>query len=550
MAKPYEISALDVIGPNMIGPSSSHTAGALRISLLAAQMMSGEVKSAKFLLYGSFARTYQGHGTDRALVGGILGFKPDDPRIRESFEIAKERGITYSFEFDYDDDTVHPNTVDITLRSEHSFVTVRGESVGGGRAVIRRINGVEIEFTGLYNTIMIYHIDRPGVVARLTNVLADNQINIAFMRLYREQKGKRAYMIIETDETIPEPVSEQLNQLESVERALIIPTIDSASKLEVEEGNEREAELAERERDLADIDPDLLDFNSAKALVESCRILNLPISEVMIRREELLFNRSRRESLALMERAWSIMKQAVHDSIHNPRRSIGGLIGGESSMLERQRKEAEAAGREALSGNLISRASQYAMGVLEVNASMGLIVAAPTAGAAGIVPGTLIAIAEQKGFSDEEMIHALYTCAAIGMLIMAHGSVSGAEGGCQAETGSASAMAAAAVTQLLGGSPQDACGSASTCLQNVLGLVCDPIGGLVEAPCQRRNSLGTANAILAAEMSLAGLDNIVPLDEMIIVTRDVGSNLPSSLRETGLGGTAVAPSACAACGLC
>lgn len=550
MAKPYEISALDVIGPNMIGPSSSHTAGALRISLLATQMMSGEVKSAKFLLYGSFARTYQGHGTDRALVGGILGFKPDDPRIRESFEIAKERGISYSFEFDYDDDTVHPNTVDITLRSENSFVTVRGESVGGGRAIIRRINGVEIEFTGLYNTIMIYHLDRPGVVARLTNVLADNQINIAFMRLYREQKGKRAYMIIETDETIPTPVSEQLNRLESVERALIIPTIDSASKLELEQGSDHEAELAERERDLADIDPDLLDFQSAKDLIESCRTLNLPISEIMIRREELLFNRSRRESLSLMARAWSIMKQAVEDSVHNPRRSIGGLIGGESSMLERQRKEAEAAGREALSGNLISRASQYAMGVLEVNASMGLIVAAPTAGAAGIVPGTLIAIAEQRGFSDEEMIHALYSCAAIGMLIMAHGSVSGAEGGCQAETGSASAMAAAALTELLGGSPQDACGSASTCLQNVLGLVCDPIGGLVEAPCQRRNSLGTANAILAAEMSLAGLDNLVPLDEMIIVTRDVGSNLPASLRETGLGGTAVAPSACAACGLC
>lgn len=550
MAKPYEISALDVIGPNMIGPSSSHTAGALRISLLAAQMLSGAVTSVKFLLYGSFARTYQGHGTDRALVGGILGFKPDDPRIRESFEIAQERGIAYSFDFDYDDDTVHPNTVDITIRSEESFVTVRGESVGGGRAVIRRINGVEIEFTGLYNTLMIYHIDRPGVVARLTNVLADNQINIAFMRLYREQKGKRAYMILETDEEIPAHVSEQLNQLESVDRALIIPTIDSASKLQSTVGSDRTAELAEREADLAGINPDLLDFQSAKALVESCRELKLPISEIMIRREELLFNRTRKESLDLMARAWSIMKQAVYDSIHNPRRSIGGLIGGESGVLHKRRAEAEAAGQEALSGSLISRASSYAMGVLEVNASMGLIVAAPTAGAAGIVPGALIAFAEQRKLNDDQMIHALYTCAAIGMLIMAHGSVSGAEGGCQAETGSASAMASAALTELLGGSPQDSLGAASTCLQNVLGLVCDPIGGLVEAPCQRRNALGTANAILAAEMSLAGLDNLVPLDEMILVVRDVGSNLPASLRETGLGGTAQAPSACAACGLC
>lgn len=550
MAQTYEISALDVIGPNMIGPSSSHTAGALRIALLATQMMSEPVKSVRFLLYGSFARTYQGHGTDRALVGGILGFKPDDPRIRESFEIAQERGITYTFDFDYDDDTVHPNTVDITLRSEDSFVTVRGESVGGGRAIIRRINGVDIEFTGLYNTIMIYHIDRPGVVARLTNVLADNQINIAFMRLYREQKGKRAYMILETDEEIPSCVSEELGKLESVDRALIIPTIDKAANVSNNSNQDRESELAERARELAEFDASLLDFQSAVELVELCRKTTLSISELMIRREQHLFNRTRKESMDLMARAWSIMKQSVYDSIHNPRRSIGGLIGGESSQLHKQREEAEKRGEKALSGSLISRASSYAMGVLEVNASMGLIVAAPTAGAAGIVPGALIALAEQHQFTDEQMIHALYTCSAIGMLIMAHGSVSGAEGGCQAETGSASAMAAAAIVELMGGAPRCSVSASSTCLQNVLGLVCDPIGGLVEAPCQRRNSLGTANAILAAEISLAGLDNLVPFDEMIVVTREVGANLPPSLRETGLGGTAMAPSACAACGLC
>ncbi len=544
MAKPQDISALDVIGPNMIGPSSSHTAGALRISLLASQMMSGEIQSAKFRLYGSFARTYQGHGTDRALVGGVLGLRPDDERIRDSFDIAAERGIKVEFEFDYDDESVHPNTVDIILRSENTFVTVRGESVGGGRAIIRRINGVDIEFTGSYNTILIHHIDRPGVVARLTNVLSDHNINIAFMRLYREQKGKRAYMVIETDELIPPEVSGQLNRLESVERAIIIPTLDSASSATVG------SQAASQEDDIYDLDADKLNFQSGKQLLELVASEGLAISELMIRREQVLFNRSRSECLALMGRAWEIMKAAVHDSIHTPRQSIGGLIGGESARLHRLRTEAETNGREALSGSLISRASSYAMGVLEVNASMGLIVAAPTAGAAGIVPGTLIALAELQGFSDDDMIIALYNAAAIGMLIMAHGSVSGAEGGCQAETGSASAMAASAVTELLGGSARASLSSASTCLQNVLGLVCDPVGGLVEAPCQRRNSLGAANAILAAEMSLAGLDNIVPLDEMIIVTKTVGNSMPSSLRETGLGGTAMAPSACAACGLC
>lgn len=544
MGKAHEISALDVIGPNMIGPSSSHTAGALRIALLAGQMLNGEIRSAKFRLYGSFARTYQGHGTDRALVGGVLGLRPDDARIRDSFDLAKERGLGVEFEFDYDDDTVHPNTVDITLRGEDGFVTVRGESIGGGRAIIRRINGVDVEFTGSYNTILIYHIDRPGVVARLTSVLSDNNINIAFMRLYREQKGKRAYMIIETDETLPNEVSVELNRLESVDRAIIIPTLDSAGSAH------NGKSTADRSQDSYELDPDALNIQSAKQLLALVEETRLSISELMIRREQALFDRSRAECLDLMGRAWSIMKAAVHDSIHSPRRSIGGLIGGESQSLHKKREEAEAAGGEALSGHLISRAASYAMGVLEVNASMGLIVAAPTAGAAGIVPGTLIALAELRDFSDDQMIDALYCAAAVGMLIMANGSVSGAEGGCQAETGSAAAMASAAVTQLLGGSARAALSSSSTCLQNVLGLVCDPIGGLVEAPCQRRNALGSANSILAAEMSLAGLDNIVPLDEMILVTKQVGSDMPGTLRETGLGGTAIAPSACAACGLC
>lgn len=546
MAMPHEISALDVIGPNMIGPSSSHTAGALRISLLASQMMAGQIESAKFRLYGSFARTYQGHGTDRALVGGVLGLRPDDARIRDSFDIARERGISIEFEFDYDDETVHPNTVDLILRNASTFVTVRGESVGGGRAVIRRINGVDIEFTGSYNTIMIHHIDRPGVVARLTNVLSDHNINIAFMRLYREQKGKRAYMIIETDEMLPEEVSVQLNRLESVERAIIIPAVDSATAL----GNQQFDLMEEETAEGYQLDEDRLNFQSAKELIDTVEFSGLSISELMIRREQFLFNRSRGECLALMGRAWEIMKAAVHDSIHSPRKSIGGLIGGETARLHQLRAKAEADGKEALSGNLISRAASYGMGVLEVNASMGLIVAAPTAGAAGIVPGCLIALAELHGYTDDMMVAALYNAAAIGMLIMAHGSVSGAEGGCQAETGSASAMAASAITELLGGSARASVSSASTCLQNVLGLVCDPIGGLVEAPCQRRNALGTANAVLAAEMSLAGLDNIVPLDEMIIVTKNVGRDMPTTLRETGLGGTATAASACAACGLC
>jgi L-serine dehydratase len=190
----------------------------------------------------------------------------------------------------------------------------------------------------------------------------------------------------------------------------------------------------------------------------------------------------------------------------------------------------------------------YAMATLEVNASMGLIVAAPTAGSAGIVPGILLALQEVYDFSDEQLLEGLFHAGAIGYLAMRNATVAGAVGGCQAEVGVASAMAASAMVELMGGTPQMCVAAASTVLQNMLGLVCDPVGGLVEYPCQSRNAAGVANAIVAAEIALAGIPQLIPLDEMMEAMYKVGKRLPPELRETALGGCATTPSACAACG--
>ena len=198
-------------------------------------------------------------------------------------------------------------------------------------------------------------------------------------------------------------------------------------------------------------------------------------------------------------------------------------------------------------GSLLGKAIMYAMAVLETNSSMGLIVAAPTAGSAGIVPGLMIAMQEEYGFTDEQMIRALYNAGAIGYLAMRNATVAGAVGGCQAEVGVASAMAASAAAELLGASPKSCLDAASTVLMNMLGLVCDPVGGLVEYPCQNRNAAGVANALIAAEMSLSGIVQRIPLDEMIDVMYSVGKRLPVELRETALGGCATAPSVCDAC---
>lgn len=217
------LSAFDIIGPRMIGPSSSHTAGALRIALLARKLIKGNVQSVEFRLYGSFARTYRGHGTDRALVAGVLGFLADDARVRDSLEHAAERGIGVTFTPDTETETAHPNTVDIIFTDDRGdSVTVRGVSTGGGAAELVAIDGVEIRITGEYSTIFTQQIDRPGVLAHIASVLSDNRINIAFLRLYREQKGERAYTIVETDEDVSPGVIEQLERHEFMLSAVLM----------------------------------------------------------------------------------------------------------------------------------------------------------------------------------------------------------------------------------------------------------------------------------------------------------------------------------------
>ena len=211
-----EIGTFDILGPNMIGPSSSHTAGALRIAFVAGRMVERAV-SVKFVLYGSFARTYHGHGTDRALVGGILGYHPDDERIRDSFEHAKEAGLAFSFEENFTDKEIYPNTVDIYVTDKDgSVVSLRGKSIGGGNAVITRLNGVDVELTGNYCTLVVEHVDKKGTLAFVTTVLSAYDLNIGSLRLYRESKGKRAYAIIEVDTNVSNQVVSALKGVESV----------------------------------------------------------------------------------------------------------------------------------------------------------------------------------------------------------------------------------------------------------------------------------------------------------------------------------------------
>lgn len=217
------ISVFDVMGPNMIGPSSSHTAGAARIGFLAQKMINGPLKKIEFTLYGSFARTYKGHGTDRALLGGIMGFATDDMRIRNSFEIADHNGLSFSFTTNEIETDVHPNTVDIHMINEkNQEMTVRGESLGGGKVRIVKINSVQVDFTGEYSAVIVTHQDKPGVVAYITKCLSDRNVNIAFMRLFRESKGEIAYTIVESDGHLPEDINDTIRLNQNIHEVMIV----------------------------------------------------------------------------------------------------------------------------------------------------------------------------------------------------------------------------------------------------------------------------------------------------------------------------------------
>lgn len=288
-----------------------------------------------------------------------------------------------------------------------------------------------------------------------------------------------------------------------------------------------------------------MDFKNAAELLSLCESQNCPVSEIMKRRECSQTETAPEALDERMSQVLRIMRNAAVGPVETPRRSMGGLIGGEARLVDMHRREGK-----SICGGLLSRAIAYAMAVLEVNSSMGLIVAAPTAGSSGVVPGVLLALQEENGLPDQSLLPALYNSSAIGYLAMRNATVSGAVGGCQAEVGVASAMAASAAVEMMGGTPRQCLDAASTALMNLLGLVCDPVGGLVEYPCQNRNAVGAANALTAAELALSGVRQLIPLDEMLAAMYNVGRRLSPDFRETAMGGCAVTPSGCAACGGC
>ena len=276
-------------------------------------------------------------------------------------------------------------------------------------------------------------------------------------------------------------------------------------------------------------------YNQMKDILRSMEISGLPFWEIILLQDMKDRQVRREESLREMERIWDAMLDAA-DSYTGDRVSVSGLVGGDGLKMKQYHQQ-----QGAMSGDYMGQAIAQALSMAEANACMRRIVAAPTAGSCGVLPAVLIPLYRQGTYSRQQILESLYVASGIGAIIASKASISGAAGGCQAEVGAASAMAAGALVHLRGGSGEQIAHAVAIALKNLLGLVCDPVAGLVEVPCVKRNVIGAVNAISVADMALAGITSRIPVDEVIVAMGEVGRRLPSEFRETALGGLAATP---------
>ena len=556
----------DIIGPIMVGPSSSHTAGALRIARMARRLLSAAPAHADITLYGSVAHTGTGHGTDKALVAGLLGLEADDLRIRDSFFLAKGAGLEFAFTRATDAQAEaagveHPNTVDMRIvDADGERIDVRGVSVGGGAAAIRRIDGVDVDISGKRTSVVVSQRDERGVLAHIARCLSDAAVNIATTRMYRTRRGAHAYTVMEVDGSVPARAKEEIEQDPRVMGVRVIPADgpeggmigdgaavdgrDDAAAAGGEQNGGAAGGMTDRQIEAAEERFARCDFTTGAELLALCGREGCSIAQAMAAREEALaaLDGADAGTDEYLARVLDVMRASTEKPLREPEQSIGGLIGGEAHD-----SAAACARPDAVIDGIAADAMVRAMAVLETNACMGRIVATPTAGSSGVLPGVLFALQNGKGFDDATLRAGVLTASAVGYLAARNATVSGAEGGCQAEVGTAAAMAAAAAVEMAGGTPAAALDAASNALCALMGLVCDPVGGLVEIPCQKRNGSAAAVALTCAQIALAGVPNLVPFDETVAAMDAVGRTLPATLRETALGGIAAAPAACAWC---
>jgi L-serine dehydratase len=482
----------DVIGPVMRGPSSSHCAAALRIGRLARDLMEGEISEVlvEFDRAGSLPTTHESQGSDMGLFGGLLGWEADDERLPESAKALAEAGIKLRIET-VDVGDPHPNTYRLTLknsRETHSLIAI---STGGGMMEVLSIDGVELHMDGGYHETLIWASKGTAAHFEADDVIVHDLGDTQLIQIKSDR-------FVRSDESL------------ATKRLSPVLPVPSRKNL-------------------------CVSFTSCSDMLKHDGAQNTPLWQLAIEYERARGSFAEREVIDKMIAIVRILRKSI----------ASGIAGTsyEDRVLHHQSgrfAEMMNAGR-LLDGGALNRIILYVTALMEVKSSMGVIVAAPTAGACAALPGAVIAMAESMGKDEEEMAKAMLAAGLIGVFIATRWTFAAEVGGCQAEGGAAACMAAAALVTLAGGTRDQAIAAASMAFQSMLGLICDPIANRVEAPCLGKNVMAASNALSCANMALAGYDPLIPLDEVIDAAKNVSATMPREHRCTSLGGLAITP---------
>lgn len=495
----------DVIGPVMRGPSSSHSAASVRIGRLVHDLCGGtpEVVQLDYDTQGSLATTHQSQGTDMGLYGGLLGWEADDERLAHSPTVIRQGGTKINVRKPNLGDA-HPNTYRIHVRRGEAVHNLIALSTGGGMIEVISIDGFAVSVFGDYSTTLVFtDTDGSEIVDHLADV---DGIDVAAV------SGDGPALVVISSQKPLRLVAGDLPGATAVHHLRAVLPVGSYKGM-------------------------VLPFNHASEMTSVDELATRPLSDWAIQYECARGDITEREVLAQARKILSIMRRSLETGLAGTQYE-DRILGWQSGRFV----EMQNSGR-LLDGGLLNDMIAYVTAIMEAKSAMEVIVAAPTAGSCATFPGALLATLDSVEPSEEAAERALLTGGLIGVFVANRSSFAAEVGGCQAETGAGAAMAAAALVELARGSAAQSLSAASQSLQNVLGLICDPVGNRVEAPCLGRNVTGAANALSCANMALAGYDHVIPFDEVLDAHKQVSEMMARELRCTGLGGLAQTPTA-------
>ena len=500
----------DVIGPVMRGPSSSHCAAASRLGRLARDLMGGEFDDVlvEFDRNGSLPTTHGSQGSDMGLFGGLLGWDAADERLPGSPQALRAAGVRVRIET-VDTGDPHPNTYRLTLRRASEQHSLRAVSTGGGMIEVLNVDGFQVSILGdCFETLIWVRGNGPELAGRLRKWVNADAV------LAHEACGEQM-VEVKAREFVSEATLAELAKLFSI-RAVrrLNPVLPVLSHKDTR-----------------------VPFTTCAEMLRHDAGRNTPLWKLALEYEMARGELTEAEVLARMLDIVRILRRSIAQGIAGTRyddRVLGHQSGKFNDLMQ--------AGR-LLNGGALNRVVLYVTALMEVKSAMGVIVAAPTAGACAALPGAVFALAEEMGLGEVEMAKAMLASGLIGVFIATRWTFAAEVGGCQAEGGSAAAMAAAALVDMAGGTFAQSVAAASLAFQSMLGLICDPIASRVEAPCLGKNVMAAANALASANMALADFDPLIPLDEVIETAERVARQMPRELRCTALGGLSLTPTA-------